>query len=178
MVEYKEQFSYLFKKTWNAHSSVWELDFAQGNRSSKDCKIRTKCMKICNMPPGIIGRPWGGDGGKEEQEKKGKYIPTRAQLLHSLKILTKIVMIIMKDYTLSQYFWKLSRKDPPPIGQLRLFSPCISVFCYLQSRQMVSTKGRTWLWALLVEPAFSGQFGSWTLVLCTPLSDMYQGESS
>lgn len=61
-------------------------------------------MKICNMPPGIIGRPWGGDGGKEEQEKKGKYIPTRAQLLHSLKILTKIVMIIMKDYTLSQYF--------------------------------------------------------------------------
>lgn len=52
----------------------------------------------------LQGLPWGGDGGKE-QEKKGKYIPTRAQQLHSLRILTKIVMIIMKDYTLSQYFW-------------------------------------------------------------------------
>lgn len=52
----------------------------------------------------LQGLPWGGDGGKKEQEKKGKCIPTRAQQLHSLKTLTKIVMIIMKDYTLSQYF--------------------------------------------------------------------------
>lgn len=51
----------------------------------------------------LQGLLWGGDGGKK-RTRKGKYIPTRAQQLHSLRILTKIVTIIMKDYTLSQYF--------------------------------------------------------------------------
>lgn len=69
MVEYKEQFSYLFQKTWNANSSVWELDFAQGNRSSKDCKIRTKCIKIYNVPPGsTLG--WGRGQRRTRKERK------------------------------------------------------------------------------------------------------------